>query len=135
MEFSPSPQLKYLHFVFCCIRIFWTTTCHKYRKNSIHATYISLSIKSLDWVKKNTGSSLKAKNMTLKGPKFFSRPCKFHPRIVVMYRSHLTFVNCEVLFTNLLHTNVAEREMTWVLSDVQLVTATTKTGNLFIRNS
>ena len=34
--------------------------------------------------------------------------------------SHLTLVDCEVLFTNLLHTNFREREMTWVLSDGSL---------------
>ena len=39
----------------------------------------------------------------------------------MMYRhSHFTLVDCEVLFTNLLHTNFGEREMTWVLSDGSL---------------
>ena len=33
------------------------------------------------------------------------------------YHSHLTLVDCEVLFTNLLHTNFGEREMTCILSD------------------
>ena len=57
--------------------------------------------------------------MRLKCPKF-SLHCEFWLRITKMSHSHLTLVDCEVLFTNLLHTNFGEREMTWFLSDGSL---------------